>query len=432
MSRQPPIQPEQGSYSQFQLETSQPTPPRRRDKDILTKLRDSIPQNESQWQQTRQLRGYATAEHVLEKTKAILENRIDKQDLRNFMSIATCCIYWHLGRKKEAYAFFKSSISFATELTIQRYMSSVRGMIQAMDTVYRQGMRHRVFEAILLYSRIGPSFLNYYTKDADEFSSCFPASVRTEPEIQASLALSPAFILKHRHTELSYEAICKALGTDVLNEEAYSQFVSVLESGRPVPYVLSLPEQALQPGLSAPAGGDEELEADLPDDLQLDDIFALPKSFALLFRTFNTSETLQQLVEEASEQVDRQRPQEVPNTPLLELQWTAYHDVVVDQLVGDLIQQGILPQQPFRRYKSFYRHEPGSISVLPGWIKVIVPALVDGGCQVSIAGPTLEQQDINWNNKMGVILGEGMRLSTSRTIFYSSVSIPLSSNTGHN
>jgi hypothetical protein len=151
MSRQPPIRPDQGSYNQFQLETSQSKPPYRRDKDILAKLRESIPQDEAQWQQARQLHRYATPEDVLQKARDILANRISKQDLRNFICIATCCVDWHLGRKTKAYDNFKSQISPATELTIQKYMSSARGVVQLLDSVYFGGLKHRAFECALLY-----------------------------------------------------------------------------------------------------------------------------------------------------------------------------------------------------------------------------------------------------------------------------------------
>jgi hypothetical protein len=146
-----PIRPEQGSYGQFQLETGQSEPSYKPNKDILAKLKDSIPQDETQWQQARQSRGYATAEDILQKTREILENRILKQDLRNFISIATCCIDWHLGRKTKAYETFKSQVGPASDLTIQKYMSSVRGVVQLLDPVYRGGLRHRAFEATFLY-----------------------------------------------------------------------------------------------------------------------------------------------------------------------------------------------------------------------------------------------------------------------------------------
>ncbi|CEF77875.1 unnamed protein product [Fusarium graminearum] len=119
-------------------------------------------------------------------------------------------------------------VSSTTELTIQRYMSSMRGIVQALDTVYLWGLQHRVFEAALLY------------------------------------------------------------GTSVLDKEAYSQFVSVLETGRPIPHVLSLPEQASQPALAERARG-SQVEADLPNELQLDDIFALPESFTPPFQTFRST-----------------------------------------------------------------------------------------------------------------------------------------------
>ncbi|CAG1978270.1 unnamed protein product [Fusarium graminearum] len=116
----------------------------------------------------------------------------------------------------------------------------------------------------------------------------------------------------------SYGDIYNALGTSVLDKEAYSQFVSVLETGRPIPHVLSLPEQASQPALAERARG-SQVEADLPNELQLDDIFALPESFTPPFQTFSTSEALQKLIEEARESVNYQHPQEVLSTLLLEV-----------------------------------------------------------------------------------------------------------------
>jgi hypothetical protein len=217
MSKQPPIRPEQGSFVQFQLATSQPKTPHSRNKDILAKLRESIPQNETQWQRTRHLHGYSTAENVLQKTRDILENTIAKSDLRNFFIIASCCVDWHLGRKQQAYQGFKIQISDTSELTIQRYMSALRTMIQAMERVYLRGLRHRVFEGALLYcmyqidfpvqlsdcilARISPFFLTHYTKERGEFDSCFPAFRCIQPEIQASLPLAPAFVLKYRYPQ---------------------------------------------------------------------------------------------------------------------------------------------------------------------------------------------------------------------------------------
>ncbi|KAF4435983.1 hypothetical protein F53441_13347 [Fusarium austroafricanum] len=434
MSGQHPIRPEQGSYSQFQAITSQSRPPYSRDKVILAKLRESIPQNESQWQQARHLHSYITEENALQKTRDILENRITKQDLRHFISIASCCVDWHLGRKQEAYKNFKIQISSATELTIQRYMASVRGMVRAMDTLFLRGLRHRVFEATLLYSRIGPSFLPYYTKETEEFNSCFPAFSYIQPEIQASLPLTPVFIVKYRYPEHSFEDICKALCTEVLDEDAYATFISVLETGRPIPIVLSLPVEAPHAALSVSrcqyesVGDDPEFAAGPSNDIQFVGMFALPRNFPLVYKVFSTSDTVQKLVEELSHQISRENPQEVPNTPLSELQWTAHYDPVVNQVIGDLIEQNILPQQPFQRYKSFYQHEPGSIAVSSGWLKIILPSALDQeACWVSISGPTVEKQNIIWDNQVGLILGSGMLFSTSHRILYYSVSIPHSS-----
>ncbi|KAG7428219.1 hypothetical protein Forpi1262_v011038 [Fusarium oxysporum f. sp. raphani] len=222
--------------------------------------------------------------------------------------------------------------------------------------------------------------------------------------MQASLALSPAFILKYQHPEHSYRDICQALGITVLDEEAYANFVSVLDSGRPVPYILPLPEQ-VAPAAPSVGQGQHNPGRELTVNLQSHDTLALSDGFVSHFKAFDTSEALQKLVEEVRDVVDRQRHWEVPNTPLLELQWTLHYDAVVDQFS-----------------KASFLGSPST-----GWVKIILPALVDDACQISIAGPMLEEQDFIWDNKMGFILCESMRLSTPHTIFYFSVSIPITS-----
>ena len=153
MDRQPNVQPGQGVFVEFQLEKrDEPTPPDRRDKDNFTKLRDSLPQNEAQWQEARRGFRYVSSDDVLRTTRDILENRINKIDLRNFIATATCCVLWYLDQKTEAYETFRSQTNgSATALTIQKYMSSVRGTIQLLNLLYDRGMRHRAFEAMFLY-----------------------------------------------------------------------------------------------------------------------------------------------------------------------------------------------------------------------------------------------------------------------------------------
>ncbi|CAF3557223.1 unnamed protein product [Fusarium graminearum] len=437
MSRQTPIRPEQGSYVQFQLQTGQNKPPSRRDKDILAKLKDSIPQDEAQWQQARQLNSYATTEDVLQKTQDILENRIAKQELRNFICIATCCVDWHLGRKKKAYSTFKSQISPATELTIQKYMSSVRGIIQLLDPVYLNGLRHRAFEGVLLYvapARIGPSFLTYYNKDVAEFNTCFSAPLCLGPEVQASLPLSLAFIIKYRHTEeYSYKDICDALGTYVLDETAYAKFALTLENGKPVPCMLPYPEQLeyLSPNRHDPSSIDLELAEVAPEHSPTGETLQLPTTFEISFKVFSTSEALRQKVEQLQEQGQITILRTFHDAPLKELQWTSRHEMAADQLVNDLIEDGILPRKPLRRYKSSYQHDPGSVTVPRGWIKIILPYhTADNVIPVSIQGPDLETS-IEWTNRHGFVLGERVLLFTERELFYISISIPVSQDERH-
>ncbi|KAF4449541.1 hypothetical protein F53441_7200 [Fusarium austroafricanum] len=245
MSHHLPIQPEQGSYLQFQIDPRFITrpPTLKRDK-VLKKLRDRIPQDENQWQEKRELHRFSAADDVLEKTKKLLNYVVTNQDTRRFLCLATCRVDWHLKQRAKAYARFKTEMnSSVSELTIMAYMKSIRGVLQSMDSLYRRRLRHRAFEAVLLYAPIGTSHINIYEQNPEDFLSCFPTWTRVEPEIQASLALHPAFLIKYRHPEHRYDDICEALGITVLDEGEFTKFVSVLQSGKPIPYALPLPGQ---------------------------------------------------------------------------------------------------------------------------------------------------------------------------------------------
>ncbi|KAF4990635.1 hypothetical protein FDECE_14300 [Fusarium decemcellulare] len=257
MSRQPPdVRPGQGSYGQFQLEASHPRePPLDRGGEILKKLREGIPKDEDQWRQMRQQHDFDTAEAVVKKVTDIVEDKTPNQGLRNFIRLAICCVEWHRGQKTAAYDNYRSHVSSdILEFTIEKYMTSVRNVIQSLDKVYLRGLRHRTFEAFFLYSRIGPSFLNHYNKSPQEFEACFPTSAAAE--IQGSLALSAAFIVRYRHPQqYRYDEICEALGTHVLGEDEYSRFAQVLASGKPIPRLLPLPEQSQGPLSSSSTRG---------------------------------------------------------------------------------------------------------------------------------------------------------------------------------
>ncbi|KAF5635783.1 hypothetical protein F52700_5095 [Fusarium sp. NRRL 52700] len=287
MARQPPIRPEQGSYGQFQLPTSQPKTPHSRSKEVLAKLGESIPR--------LKLSG-------------------------NMPAIFTITAQQNIGD--------------STELMIQRYMSAVRAMVQAMERVCILGSRHRVYEGALLYSRISLSSLTQYTNVTRYFESCFPTFSCIYPEIQASLPLAPTFILKYRHPPYRFGDICAGLSTEVLDEDDYARFVSVLESGRPVPTVLSLPANAPYPALSA-----IEHQPESGRDVQKvsSNTFALLTNFPLVYKVLSVSVACQQLLQEVTHRITYENLREVPHTPLFELQWIGDYDITADQIVGDMV-----------------------------------------------------------------------------------------------
>jgi hypothetical protein len=60
-------------------------------------------------------------------------------------------------------------------------------------------------------------------------------------------------------------------------------------------------------------------------------------SVPLVFKVFGVSDAVQQLLQEATLRINYESPREVPNTPLVELQWIQNYDMIIDQVVGDLV-----------------------------------------------------------------------------------------------
>ncbi|KND86938.1 hypothetical protein TOPH_08397 [Tolypocladium ophioglossoides CBS 100239] len=158
--RLPPVGPGQGSFSQFQLvvqDNRQLQPqPRNQRQEALKKLDECVPKNEDQWQEARRRHNFRTPEDVLRTVSALVKDGPLPSDLQRFIYVAVCCVDRYCGDKAKGYSNYRARVRAENlaEFTINNYMSLVLGIISLTDELYPT-LRHRAFEAVLLFGKQG-------------------------------------------------------------------------------------------------------------------------------------------------------------------------------------------------------------------------------------------------------------------------------------
>ncbi|KAH7123419.1 hypothetical protein B0J13DRAFT_680091 [Dactylonectria estremocensis] len=436
--RLPPVGLEQGSFGQFQLgvaqENPQPRPePRNQRQEALRKLDECIPKNEDQWQEARRHHGFKTPEDIHRTVSALVRDGPLRSDLQKFIYVAVCCVDRYRGDKAKGYSNYRARVRAEnlTEFTIDNYMSLVLGIISLINKLYRT-LRHRAFESVLLFAPLGLRTLGHYKQEPTKFVACFPAC-RIIPEEQASLALYLPFIVKYRHPEYSYQVVCDALRTNVLGEDEYLKFVSVLESNKPIPRILPDPNES-QPRTSLSASLNDrgrydpvrdlwDHNVDLTEHLNTEQLYTVSSPITG-FKIFKITESIQKKVAAAGKEQNGCISQEVPGAIIFRFDWSPLLSMAVGLVIHELVQSGILSPGDMHLSRFFFRHDSGPMTVPTGWLKIIVPttSTTEPG-MVTVSNQNV-QEDVVWNTGFGILLGQGTTLTTSKTIYYISVGIP--------
>lgn len=125
--------------------------PRRRWHNAWQKLEESIPKTESEWQRVRQTHGFSTSEEMRVKVNTLLNRECD-DTVRKFIDIASSYVIGQQGEPKAGYDRLHSLLENdqLSELTLNKYTTSVLKIIKLMDELFYQGLRHRAFEIVLL------------------------------------------------------------------------------------------------------------------------------------------------------------------------------------------------------------------------------------------------------------------------------------------
>lgn len=73
----------------------------------------------------------------------------------------------------------------------------------------------------------------------------------------------------------------------------------------------------------------------------------------------------------------------------------------------------------------FYRHDSGSIVVPMGYQAIIIPAVATTEAVTVTISHQDTAEDIIWNVISGLLLGQGTKLTTRRSIHYNAVMLPI-------
>ncbi|KAG7414922.1 hypothetical protein Forpi1262_v016832 [Fusarium oxysporum f. sp. raphani] len=305
--------------------------PSRQQAAAFRKLKEKIPKSENEWQDAREVHRFATPEDVYRTVLSLVQDiqgEYMPEDLRRLIYIAVCCVD-HSENEAEAYHKYRSRVHAKDDLrefTIRNYMSLVRGLVTLLDGLYLK-LRHRGFEAALLFAPLNLGVLGYYKQAPDQFASCFP-TIEITPEVQSSLALYLPFIITTRHPEYRYKKVCRALGTNIFNEEEYLKFVSVLQSGRPIPYVLPAPNT---PDPSVASSNNKGRYDPVRDQW-------LPVTIPNLagYKLFEIPESIKQIISKAGQEQDDPISRDVPGAVIFTLGWSQVHQDVVNRVIDAL------------------------------------------------------------------------------------------------
>ncbi|EGU86804.1 hypothetical protein FOXB_02672 [Fusarium oxysporum f. sp. conglutinans Fo5176] len=292
--------------------------PSRQQAAAFRKLNEKIPKSENEWQDAREVHRFATPEDVYRTVLSLVQDiqgEYMPEDLRRLIYIAVCCVD-HSENEAEAYHKYRSRVHAKDDLrefTIRNYMSLVRGLVTLLDGLYLK-LRHRGFEAALLF---------------DQFASCFP-TIEITPEV----SLFP-ISGRGKANESRYKKVCRALGTNIFNEEEYLKFVSVLQSGRPIPYVLPAPNTP-DPSVASP---DNKGRYDPVRDQWLP--VTIPNLTG--YKPFTIPESIQQIIARAGKQQDDPVSQDILGAVIFRFRWSRDHQEAVDRVIDVLSLWDIKP-----------------------------------------------------------------------------------------
>ncbi|RKL23436.1 hypothetical protein BFJ72_g14503 [Fusarium proliferatum] len=158
MSGTPPGQESPVPFSDLVTTLRFPAPapkPRRRTHDpIWDKLARKVPKTEADWQTVRRRYDFDSPERI-PGTLARLLDPLEESNLHKIVFLAGCSVDLHEASDKEpVYSTLRQFLGNPKlpSSTLDRYLLAVGRLIELLDKLYVQGLRHRALE-LILYSK---------------------------------------------------------------------------------------------------------------------------------------------------------------------------------------------------------------------------------------------------------------------------------------
>lgn len=153
--RLPPMCSAQASFDQFQLLTPQPD----RQPRLLPQnkrqqaLAECIPKSENEWQRARKRHRLVTPDDINAwVSNLVLLDRTLPEGLYRLINAAIFCVESREDEDAAHRDYEARASSKCMVRSIRNYVSLVRGLVALMDQIYLR-LRHRAFEAVLLYGK---------------------------------------------------------------------------------------------------------------------------------------------------------------------------------------------------------------------------------------------------------------------------------------
>ncbi|KAK2666624.1 hypothetical protein RAB80_017741 [Fusarium oxysporum f. sp. vasinfectum] len=303
--------------------------PSRQQAAAFRKLIEKIPKSENEWQDAREVHRFATPEDVYRTVLSLVQDiqgEYMPEDLRRLIYIAVCCVD-HSENEAEAYHKYRSRVHAKDDLrefTIRNYMSLVRGLVTLLDGLYLK-LRHRGFEAALLFAPLNLGALGYYKQAPDQFASCFP-TIEITPEVQSSLALYLPFIITTRHPE--YRRFAERLVPTFSTRRNTSSLSLSCKAEDQYPTYSPAPNTP-DPSVASP---DNKGRYDPVRDQWLP--VTIPNLTG--YKPFTIPESIQQIIARAGKQQDDPVSQDILGAVIFRFRWSRDHQEAVDRVIDVL------------------------------------------------------------------------------------------------
>ncbi|CZR49918.1 uncharacterized protein FPRO_16123 [Fusarium proliferatum ET1] len=179
-----------------------PKPRRRTHDPIWDKLTTKVPKTEADWQTVRCRHDFDSPERIPD-TLARLLDPLEESNLHKIVFLAGCSVdLYEASNKEPIYSTLRQFLDNPKlpPSTLDRYLLAVGRLIELLDKLYVQGLRHRALE-LVLYIPNDIAHIRQYGEHQGRFLQSIPVT-KPPPEAQGSIVLYIPFLLHYIRPDL--------------------------------------------------------------------------------------------------------------------------------------------------------------------------------------------------------------------------------------